>query len=45
MSAAECYEALGQIGNAVDILSSFLHLGMKNIIVIDYLTALRKKME
>ncbi len=45
VNAAECYEALGQIGNAVDILSSFLQLGMKNIVVIDYLAVLRKKME
>ena len=45
MNAAECYEAMGQIENAVDILSKFLQLGMKNVAVIDYIDELKKKMD
>ncbi|WP_024654069.1 tetratricopeptide repeat protein [Borrelia persica] len=45
VNAAECYEALGQVEDAIDILSSFLQLGMKNVTIIDYITNLKKKMD
>ena len=45
VNAAECYEALGQIENAIDILSNFLQLGMKNVTIIDYINSLRNKLD